>query len=209
MRKLLYIKSSPRGALSRSGQVADAFLPAYKEKYPDAEIEELDLFAIDLPEFDGDAAASKMSFFGGPSMDGKQQSIYDELVRLFEQFNSADDYLFSIPMWNFGVPWKLKLYIDLLSMPGTLFGFDPATGYSGLLKDKRATAVYSAAIYSSDASKAFGTDHASTHFTDWLNFAGIDDVETIWYERYKMIGEDGASEAMEKAREETRVAAQR
>ena len=43
-------------------------------------------------------------------------------------------------MWNFGVPYKLKHYLDVLTMPGTLFGFDPATGYIGLLKDKRARA---------------------------------------------------------------------
>ncbi|NJK28566.1 MAG: hypothetical protein HC925_09240 [Coleofasciculaceae cyanobacterium SM2_3_26] len=84
----------------------------------------------------------KMSFFGETAMDDKQQTLYDELVRIFNQFNSADDYLFSVPMWNFGVPWKLKLYIDLLTMPNTLFGFDPAVGYIGLLKNKRATAVY-------------------------------------------------------------------
>jgi FMN-dependent NADH-azoreductase len=209
MKKLLYIKCSPRGTSSKSTQIADAYLPAYKERYPDAEIEELDLFELKLPEFDGDAAASKMSFFGEAPMDGKQQTLYDEMVRLFKQFDSADDYLFSIPMWNFGVPWKLKLYIDLLSMPGTLFGFDPAEGYSGLLKNKRATAVYSAAIYSSGVPKQFGTDHASTHFTDWLNFAGIDDVSTIWYEKYKMIGEDEANAALEQARENVRVAAQR
>lgn len=209
MKKLLYIKSSPRGASSKSTQVADAFLPAYKETYPDAEIEELDLFEVDLPEFDGDAAASKMSFFGEEAMNSKQQTVYDEMVRLFEQFNSADDYLFSIPMWNFGVPWKLKLYIDLLSMPGTLFGFDPAEGYSGLLENKRATAVYSAAIYRAGVPKQFGTDHVSTHFTDWLNFAGIEDVATVWYERYKMLGEDEAAASLENAREEIRVAARR
>ena len=209
MKKLLYIKCSPRASLSKTTQIADAFLPAYKEKHPEVEIEEIDLFDMKLPEFDGDAAAAKMSFFGGDAMDGKQQTLYDELVRLFNQFDSADEYLFSIPMWNFGVPWKLKLYIDLLSMPGTLFGFDPTTGYSGLLKNKRATAVYSAAIYSSDASKEFGTDHVSTHFTDWLNFAGIEDVATVWYERYKMVSEEDANAALEKAKEETRAAAQR
>jgi FMN-dependent NADH-azoreductase len=209
MTKLLYIKCSPRGDRSKSTQIAEAFLPVYKEKHPDAEVEELDLFQTRLPEYDGDAAAAKMSFFGEPAMDSKQQTLYDELVRIFNHFNSADDYLFSIPMWNFGVPWKLKLYIDLLSMPSTLFGFDPSVGYIGLLKNKRATAVYSAAIYSTGVSKPFGTDYVSTYFTDWLNFAGIDDVVTVWYQRYKMIGDDAAIAALQKAQEEVKVAAAR
>jgi FMN-dependent NADH-azoreductase len=207
MTKLLYVKCSPRGDRSKSTQVADAFLPAYKEKHSAAEIEELDLFKVNLPDYDGDAAAAKMSFFGEPAMDSKQQVLYDELVRIFNHFDSADDYLFSVPMWNFGVPWKLKLYIDLLTMPSTLFGFDPAVGYIGLLKNKRATVVYSAAIYSPGVPKQYGTDHVSTHFTDWLNFAGIGDVVTVWYSRYKMIGDDEASEALDKARQKVKAAA--
>ncbi len=209
MTKLLYIKCSPRGDRSKSTLIAEAFLPAYKEKHPDAEIEELDLFKVSLPEYDGDAAAAKMSFFGEPAMDSKQQTLYDELVRVFNQFNSADDYLFSVPMWNFGVPWKLKLYIDLLTMPSTLFGFDPGVGYIGLLKNKRATAVYSAAIYSTGAPKQFGVDYVSTHLTDWLNFAGVDDVVTVWYQRYKLLSDDEASAALDKAREEVKAAARR
>jgi FMN-dependent NADH-azoreductase len=209
MTKLLYIKSSPRGERSKSAKVAEAFLPAYKEKHIDAEIEEINLWKLSLPEFDGDAAAAKMSFFGEPAMDGKQQTLYEELVRIFNHFNSADDYLFAVPMWNFGVPYKLKLYIDLLTMPGTLFGFDPSTGYIGLLKNKRATVVYSAAIYSPGVPKQYGTDHVSTHFTDWLNFAGINDVVTIWYSRYKMLSDDEASSTFAKACEAAKAAALR
>jgi FMN-dependent NADH-azoreductase len=209
MTKLLYVRTSPRGEASKSIQIADAYLAAYREAHPDALIETVDLWELGLPEFDGDSAASKMSFFGEAGMTDKQKAIYAELVRLFEQFNSADDYLFAIPMWNFGVPYKLKQYIDLLSMPGTLFGFDPAEGYIGLLKGKRATAVYSAAIYHDGAPKAFGTDYVSTYFTDWLNFAGISDVETIWYQKYKMVSAEDADARLEAAKDLARSAARR
>ena len=209
MTKLLYVRTSPRGEASKSIQIADAYLAAYREAHPDADIETVDLWELGLPEFDGNSAASKMSFFGEAGMTEKQKAIYAELVRLFEQFNSADDYLFAIPMWNFGVPYKLKQYIDLLSMPGTLFGFDPAEGYSGLLKGKRATAVYSAAIYHRGAPKTFGTDYASTFFTDWLNFAGISDVETIWYEKYKMLSAEDAEAQLAAAQDKARTAARR
>lgn len=142
MTKLLYVRASPRGEASKSIQIANAYLATYREANPEAEIETIDLWDAGLPEYDGDSVAAKMSFFGEAAMNAHQKTVYDELVRIFDQFNSADDYLFAIPMWNFGVPYKLKQYIDLLSMPATLFGFDPAVGYIGLLKDKRATAVY-------------------------------------------------------------------
>ena len=112
-------------------------------------------------------------------------------------------------MWNFGVPYKLKQYIDLLTMPGTLFGFDPAVGYIGLLKNKRATAVYSAGIYFDGATKPFGVDHVSTHFTDWLNFAGITDVTTIWHQKYKLVSQQAAADALAAAKDQARTAARR
>jgi FMN-dependent NADH-azoreductase len=209
MRKLLYVKASPRGEASKSIQIADAFVPAYLDAHAGATVETIDLWQAGLPEFDGNSAATKMSFFGEATMNAPQQKVYDELVRVFEQFNAASDYLFAIPMWNFGVPYKLKQYIDILTMPSTLFGFDLAQGYIGLLKGKRATAVYSAAIYHDGAAKAFGTDHVATHFTDWLNFAGIDDVKTVWYQKYKMVSAEEAARRLAAAQDQARVAARR
>ena len=60
--KLLFVKGSPRGEKSTSTQVADSFLAAYRIKHPDAQIDEIDLWQENLPEFDGDKAAAKMSF---------------------------------------------------------------------------------------------------------------------------------------------------
>ena len=181
MKTLLYVKGSPRGPLSISGKIAQHYVDAYREKHPDAKIDEIDLWQERLPEFDGDGAAAKVSFFGEPEMNAKQKTVYEELVAIFNRFNAADDYLFSVPMWNFSVSYKLKQYIDLLSMPGTLFGWDPAVGYIGLLKDKRATAIYTAAIYAPGVPPAYGTDHTTTHFEDWLRFAGVTDITSIAY----------------------------
>ena len=45
----------------------------------------------------------------------------------FRRFDAADRYLFSVPMWNAGVPYILKQFIDVVSQPGLVFGFDPAS----------------------------------------------------------------------------------
>lgn len=209
MTQLLYVRASPRGERSVSIKIADAYLAAYKDKHPNATIDEIDLWSANLPEFDGDAAAAKVSFFGEPEMNARQRTVFDELETIFNRFNAADDYLFAVPMWNFGVPYKLKQYIDVLSMPSTLFGFEPAKGYIGLLKNKRATAVYTAAIYMPGLPKSYGTDHTSPHLTDWLNFAGIDDVTTVWYHGNKMRDEAGAKAAYAQALAEARAAALR
>ena len=209
MKKLLFIKASPRAEKSTSIKLADEYLATYKQKHPDAIIDVIDLWQANLPEFDGDSAAAKVSFFGEPAMNEKQKTVYDELVSIFNRFNEADDYLFAVPMWNFGVPYKLKHYIELLSMPGTLFGFEPAKGYIGLLKDKRATAIYTAAIFMPGLSKAYGTDHTSTYLTDWLNFAGVSDVSNVWFYGSKMRNEADTKAAFEQAQSDARAAAVR
>ena len=45
-------------------------------------------------------------------------------------------------MWNFGVPYKLKHYIDVITQPGLSFSFSPETGYTGLVTGKPAAVIY-------------------------------------------------------------------
>lgn len=209
MTKLLYVRCSPRGETSKSTQIARAFLPAYREAYPGATIEEMDLFAAGLPEYAGAGAEAKISHCGEGRMEGEVQRAWDTIVRIFEHFNSFDDYVFSMPMWNFGVPYKLKQYIDIRTQPGLLFDFDPPIGYIGLLKNKRVTVIYSAAIYYDGASKAYGTDHVRTHLTDWLEFAGVTDIRNIFYQKYKMVRPEEAEAMLETCKQEARDAARR
>ena len=180
--KLLYVQGSPRGGHSQSGKIAAAYLAEYRAHHPGIEIDVIDLWKEPLPEFDGDRAAAKMSFFGGPDMDGAQRSAWDEIVSITNRFTSADQYLFTVPMWNAGIPYRLKLYIDIMTQPGLLFGFDPQEGYSGLLKNKKATVVYTGGVYGPGAPKRFGSDFHSTFFDDWLRFIGIEDIKTIRFQ---------------------------
>ncbi|HXO99270.1 MAG TPA: NAD(P)H-dependent oxidoreductase [Luteibacter sp.] len=207
MKKLLYVKGSPRADRSRSSQVADAFLTAYRATHPAVTIDELDLYATALPEFDGDRAAAKMSFFGDPAMNARQQSEWDEIVAITQRFSSADEYLFTVPMWNAGIPYRLKQYIDIITQPGLLFGFDPATGYSGLLKDKSATVIYSSGVYGPGAAPAFGVDHHSTYFDWWLRSIGVDRITTVRHQPNILTADPAAGLAA--ARQEAAIAGAR
>jgi FMN-dependent NADH-azoreductase len=180
--KLLYVKGSPRAASSQSAKVAATFLESYKTKHPDAVIDEIDLWQANLPEFDGDRAAAKMSFFGEGTLEGTRKNAWDEIVQIADRFTSADDYLFTVPMWNGGIPYKLKQYIDILHQPGLLFGFDPATGYFGLLKNKRATAIFTSGVYHPGLPAAFGVDHHSSYLKSWLTQAGVVDLAEVRYQ---------------------------
>jgi FMN-dependent NADH-azoreductase len=174
--KLLHISASPRGEQSESLAVARTFLTEFRAAHPDADVAEWDLWDGTLPAFGPDAVAAKMDVFAGRE---PRSAGWDAATAAFRRFDAADRYLFSVPMWNHGVPYVLKQFIDVVSQPGLVFGFDPAAGYTGLLTGKRAAVIYTSAVYGDGRGPAFGTDFQAPYFGDWLRWAGVTDVETV------------------------------
>lgn len=182
MTRLLFIKASPRDE-SRSVQVAQAYLDALRARTPDLVVDTLALWNEPLPDFDGDRANAKLAVITGAGHDAAQRTQWDEITAIANRFAAADIYLFAVPMWNGGIPYRLKQYIDIIHQPGLLFGLDPATGYFGMLQGKRAVLVYTSGAFSPAApSPAFGTDHHSTYMRAWLNQAGITDLAEVRYQ---------------------------
>lgn len=134
MTKLLFVQASPRKADSKSILLAQTYLTALQVANPDIDVDILEVWDADLPAFDGDKAAAKMNAVLRQDNDAVQQQAWDQIVEIAKPFISADRYLFAVPMWNGGIPYRLKQYIDLIHQPGLLWGIDPATGYYGLLK---------------------------------------------------------------------------
>lgn len=183
MSRLLFINASPRGTDSASIAIANAYLDALKKQVGDLEVDTLDPWSENLPDYDGNRVAAKLTVFGGGVNEGSQATLWNEIVAIADRFIAADRYLFAIPMWNNGIPYKLKHYIDLVHQPGLTFNFDPAKGYIGLLGGKKATLVYTSAGYASSMpSPAFGVDHHSTYMRSWLEQAGVGDIEEIRFQ---------------------------
>lgn len=182
MTKILHIVASPRGDASQSSKLALAYLEAAKAANPDLHVDTLDLWQADLPEFDGDKAAAKMTFFGVGEMDGATQTAWDHVVEITDRFTSADAYVISVPMWNGGIPYKLKQYIDIITQPGLLFGFDPEAGYSGLLENKSAAVFYTSGVFQPGAPAKYGADYHGTYLEWWLDFIGIKDVKEVRFQ---------------------------
>ncbi|MFZ4410598.1 MAG: FMN-dependent NADH-azoreductase [Paracraurococcus sp.] len=183
MTRLLFIKASPRGSASRSVAVAESYLAALRAKTPDLEVDTIELWEETLPDFDGNRANAKLNVITGTAQSATQVTQWDEITAIAQRFIAADRYLFAVPMWNGGIPYRLKQYIDIIHQPGLLFGLDPATGYFGLLQGKRATLAYTSGAFSPAAPQpAFGTDHHSTYLRDWLNQAGVTEIEEIRYQ---------------------------
>lgn len=179
MSRLLHISASPRGAASETLAIAETFLEAYRETHPGDTVDHFDLWDGTLPEFGPAAAGAKMTVFGGGEPEGEEAAAWRRARDVFERFDSYDHYLFSVPMWNAGVPYVLKQFIDVISQPGWVFGFDPEQGYTGLLKGKKAAVVYTSGVYGQGRPSSFGSDFQAPYFDDWLRWAGIDDITGI------------------------------
>ncbi len=183
MTKLLYLQASPRKSDSTSRQIATAYLDALTAANPHLEIDILDLWDTELPAFDGDKAAAKMNVIKGAGQDGAGQSAWDEIVAIAHRFTSADRYLISSPMWNSGIPYRLKHFIDLVHQPGILWSLDPKAGYRGLLTGKHATLALTSGVYARGvAEPAFGVDHHAAYLRMWLNQAGVREVDELRFQ---------------------------
>ncbi|MGD2016012.1 MAG: NAD(P)H-dependent oxidoreductase [Desulfobacterales bacterium] len=182
MSKLFYIEASPRKERAYSIKVAHQFLNIYKETNPNHTIEPFDLWQTSLPEFDGATINAKYRILHGDTHTDAEATAWNSVEELFNQFNSAEKYVFSLPMWNFGVPYKLKHYIDIITQPGLSFSFSPETGYSGLVTGKPAAVIYARGGEYSSSEAAAGMDFQKRYLEMWLGFIGFTDITSILVE---------------------------
>src|SRR3954452_17468998 len=181
MTSLLHISASPRAERSESLAIAQTYLDTYREVHPDDVVDTFDLWDGTLPQFGPDAAAAKMAIFAGQAPTGAAAEAWAAATATFRRFAAYDRYLFSVPMWNAGIPYILKQFIDVVSQPGMVFGFDAERGYTGLLTGRKAVVVYTSGVYGPEHRPGFGHDFQAPYFDDWLDWAGITEHEAVHF----------------------------
>jgi FMN-dependent NADH-azoreductase len=198
MARVLHIAASPRGERSKSGQVAHAFLEEYRRLAPDDDVSELNVFSAELPDFDGPALQAKYNIMHGLDRSQPEQQAWSQIEAVIADFKAADKYVVSLPMWNFGIPYRLKQYFDIVVQPGYTFSFDPQKGYSGLLTDRPVVAIYArGGEYA--VPEASHLDLQKPYVETILGFMGLTDVRSIIVEPTLAGGPDLATERIEQA----------
>jgi FMN-dependent NADH-azoreductase len=184
MPTLLHIEASPRKTRSASLDVAHAYIDAYRATHPDHTVAVLDLWSIDLPEFDGVALDAKYAEMSNTPLNEAQQQAWSSIRQLAQRLHDADTLLFSVPLWNFSIPYKLKHFIDVVSQAGILFSVDER-GLTGLLKNKKAVVMYARGLdFSMDSSTpAHSFDFQRPYMEAWLRFIGVTEVESVIVEK--------------------------
>jgi FMN-dependent NADH-azoreductase len=194
MAKVLHIQASPMDNLSFSTRVARAFLTAYQGINPADRVETLDIWKENLPAFDFAAASGKYKVMRGLAHSSEEAQAWQRVVETVDRFKSADKVLVSSPMWNFGIPYRLKQYIDVLVQPGLTFSYDPKTGYSGLVKGRPVQLILARGGEYPQSTPAAGFDHQRPYLELIFGFIGFTDIRTLVVEPTLSPAADGKLE---------------
>lgn len=165
MANVLYVKTNPKKpGDSFTFKVSDAFLTTYKESNPGDDVTTLDLDAEGVAPHDQESLGLAMSS-GGVSKE------------LADQFAAADKVLFAAPFWNFGIPARLKAYIDHIVLAGVTFNYTD-DGPVGILEGKKAFFITArGGNYSEEPLKSW--DFATPYLKAILGFMGISDYAFV------------------------------
>ncbi|MBN2210883.1 MAG: NAD(P)H-dependent oxidoreductase [Sedimentisphaerales bacterium] len=178
MKKILYIEASPRKKASYSIRVAQAFLTEYRQLHPKDKIVSLNIFERDLPDFSGPALEVKYAIMHGLEVSEEQKIAWNAVESLIEEFKSADKYVWAVPMWNFGIPYRLKQYIDILIQPGYTFDVTPE-GYQGLVTGKPAFVAYARGGEYIEGEASAAADMQKPYLEFILGFIGLTDIRRV------------------------------
>lgn len=176
MPTLLHLDSSPLGEASISRHLTSEFTQQWKAANPTGTIITRDLTTTTIPS----VSAAWIAAVHTPvdALTPAQKDLLSLSDTLIAELFTADEFVFGVPMHNFGVPSVLKLWIDQIARANKTFSY--ATGSPvGLLTGKKATL-----LIATGGNYDAGTAMASYNFVEpylrtVLGFLGVTDVTSI------------------------------
>jgi FMN-dependent NADH-azoreductase len=138
MPTLLHIDSSPLYGRSVSRQLTAAFVTQWKASHPDGRVVDRDLSATLMPPVNAEWVGA--AYTPGEDRTPQQKELLSLSDSLFAELEQADEYVFGVPMHNFGVPSVLKLWIDQIARVGRAFSYADGTP-KGLIIGKKSTFI--------------------------------------------------------------------
>lgn len=201
MANVLIVRAHPmNGETSRSMEVTDAFVAAYKESHPEDKVEDINLYDMTVPEIDRDLLDAWNKLSSGARFyaltDSQQRKI--TLFNAFtEGFLEQDKVVVANPLWNLSVPTHLKAWFDTITVAGKTFSYT-ASGSVGLVEGKKVLHIQAnGGLYS-------GSDPASQYVKTLFTFLGIRDFQQLFVEGMSYDpdkADEIVAEAIKKAKE--------
>lgn len=160
--KILVIKSAITGENSFSNKKIDEIVA--QQKSLGHEVIVRDVAKNPVPLLDNNLLRG----LGGDSNFADQVNIHNAII---EEALSADEMIVGAPMYNFGIPTQLKMYIDAICRAGVTFRYTE-DGPQGLLKAKKVTFV----ISRGGKYKSLGYTSQEDFLKMTFNFLGVQDI---------------------------------
>jgi FMN-dependent NADH-azoreductase len=177
--KLLEIQSSPRGESSDSITLTKSFIEACKSDNASIVADTLNVWHERLPEFDYEAIGAKYKAVKHGTMTEAESKVWERIQLLIRRFQNADRIVIGTPMWNFGLPYKLKQLIDLVAQRNYLFTYD-GRQYGPLLNIEKAIVVYTrGSRYLQGTPIPPSFDHQAPYLDFWLRLIGVRDLRSV------------------------------
>ncbi len=177
--RLLHIIATPRSHESNTVRISNVLIEELYSKYDDLQVRVLDLFKADLPAVAGVNIESKYKLMTGQELEDHQKSSWHNIEVTIQNFLYADLYVITTPMWNFGVPYALKYYIDAIVQPGYLFRYNEQGLAEGMVLGRKMVIVTSRGGDYSPGSGLEAFDFLEPYLRTIFNFVGITDIHFI------------------------------
>jgi FMN-dependent NADH-azoreductase len=181
MSTLLHINSSARNGRSLSRKLSGAFMNAWLQLEPAAEIITRDVGANPPPIITEDWIAA--AFAGDENVTPEQREALRLSDELIDEIERADLIVIGTPMYNYGMPAALKSWFDKVIRINKTFTFDLARGdfpLEPVMSGKKLV------ILSSHGEFGFGPggvrekmNHLETHILTCAHYLGVEESHSI------------------------------
>jgi FMN-dependent NADH-azoreductase len=173
MSTLLHIDSSPMGDRSVSRHMSGTFAKNWKQANADGKIIFRDITTTALKPVDAAWVGAAYTPEDKRSAEQKQVlALSDELIG---ELQAADEYVFGVPMHNFGIPSVLKEWIDQIARVGVTFAYVDGVP-KGLLNGKKATFLIAAGGKYDPGTATEGLNFVEPYLKVVFGFIGVTDV---------------------------------
>lgn len=188
---ILRIDSSARREGSVSRDLADLYIDRIAEQRP-VQVESRDVSAP-LPAVTSDWINANFTDEAERTVD--QRATLQTSDHLIEELERNDLLVISLPIYNFGIPATLKLWIDQIARARRTFRYSE-NGPVGLLENKRAVIL----VASGGTQVGSDLDFATPYLRHVLGFIGITEVEIIAADQLMASGPEKIAETKDKIR---------
>ncbi len=176
MANILHVDSSPRGERSRSRLLARDFMNAWLDRHPDHAVTYRDLRMTPVPHITEEWIAA--DFTPPEALTSDMAGLLTFSDELVNEFLAADRCVFSVPMYNFGIPSNFKAYIDQVVRVGRTFTLDQGQ-FRGLAQGKKVVFITTRGVAYGPGSPFEGWDCLEPALRYAFRFMGVTDLQFI------------------------------